>query len=346
MKVFITGGSGFIGSHLIDGLLRAGHDITAFVRKDSEMNFMPVDKIALRRGDLCDYEGLKRGMNGCSVVFHVAALCTDWASEREFHETNVVGTRNVLKAARENNIDRIIFVSSTGVLGEEDCKAPKTEDSSYKPRMSYFLSRWFESGMNNYRYTKMVAESESIEYCRKNRMNITVIRPVWVYGPREFHAGPFEFCSAVSRGHRIMPMGKRNRFHVIFVKDLAQAVISAMEKNLPGVNIFNVGNTTVPLMRDYFNLFCEHMDAKNPVYVPFYLIYPFAVVLEILAKLLRSRKPYLLTRARVKMFYCNNIYDVSRAQKVLGFVPGTSLEEGVKETVNWWIEKGYLQKRG
>ena len=345
MKIFVTGGSGFIGSHLIEGLAGAGYDVTALIRKAGNAGFLPPDKAILRVGDLKNYESLKKAMNGCDVVFHVAALCTDWATEKDFYEVNVVGTRNVLRAAKENNIGKIILISSTGVLGEEDCPSPKNEDAPYRPEMSYFLSKWVESGMNHYRRTKMLAERESIEFCRKNNIDLTVIRPAWVYGPREFHAGPFEFCNAISKGYRIMPMGRQNRFHVIFVRDLVEAMISAMEKNVPGINVFNIGNSSVPLMRDYFNLFCEHMKVKRPVYVPFFLIYPFAIILEVLAKCLGSRRPFLLTRARVKMFYCNNIYDVSKTQKVLGFVPTTSLEDGVKETVDWWIGNGYLQER-
>ena len=77
---------------------------------------------------------------------------------------------------------------------------------------------------------KMLAEKEAIRFANENGLNLTVIRPVWVYGPREFHAGPYEFCKSLTNGCRILPMGKNNKFHVIYVKDLVKAIMLAMMK--------------------------------------------------------------------------------------------------------------------
>lgn len=342
-KVFVTGGTGFIGSHIIDRLAGAKYDVTALTREASNLSGLPLDQITLHKGDLGDYETLKRGMRSCEAVLHVAALASDWGKKEDFYEINVNGTQNLLNAVKENNIKKVIFISTTAVLGEEDCITLKKEEAPYKPRMPYFLSGVFESDMNHYRYTKMLAEKKAIEFARENNIDLIVIRPVWVYGPREFHAGPFEFCKTILDGQHIIPMGLSNKFHVIYAKDVANAVQMALEKELSGVHIFNIGNEEAPNIRDYFNLFCKNLNVKPPIYAPFWMFYPTSILLEILAKLFGAKEPYLLTRARVKMFYCNNIYNISKAKEILGFKVETPLEEGVKETVRWWEENGYLQ---
>jgi nucleoside-diphosphate-sugar epimerase/MoaA/NifB/PqqE/SkfB family radical SAM enzyme len=344
-KVFVTGGTGFIGSHLVDSLVESGYDVTALVRESSNLSFLPLDKINLHKGDIIDFESTKQGMSSCNAVFHIAAKASDWGEEEDFYRNNVEGTLNVLSAAKEHNIKKIIFVSTTGVLGEEDCIELKSESASYKPKMPYFLSRFFESGMNHYRFTKMLAEKKAIKFAKENNIDLIVIRPAWTYGPREFHAGPFEFCKTILNGWPIIPMGKSNKFHVVYVKDAVKAMKLALEKQLTGVHTFNIGNDNAPNMREYFNLYCRSLNRKSPLYVPFWVLCPVGIFLEAIAKLFRAKQPFLLTRARARMFYCNNIYDVSLAKKILGFTAETTLEEGVKETVEWWDKNGYFKEK-
>lgn len=345
IKVFVTGGNGFIGSHLVDGLVSAGYEVNALVRRNSNLSFLPIEKISLYEGDVRNYESLKNSLRDCSIIFHAAALATDWGKKKDFYETNIEGTINVLRAAKENNIKKVILISTAGVIGEEDCAIPKSEDLPYKPKDAYFLSSIFESDMNHYRYTKMLAEKEAIRFSKDNAINLIVIRPVWVYGPREFHAGPYEYCKSLIDGCKIFPMGHRNKFHVIYVKDLVEAVMLVTQKNLMGIHVFNIGNSEAPNIRDYFELFRKYLGIKRPFYVPFMMLYPVGIILEAVAKVIKIKSPFLLTRARVKMVYCNNIYDVSKSKKILGFNAKTSLEEGIQNTVNWWKENGYLKAK-
>jgi len=342
-KVFVTGSNGFIGSHLVDRLVECGYNVTALIRENSDLTFLPVEKITLHKGDLRDFNSLKEGMAGCKAVFHIGAMAADWGEKQEFYNINVVGTKNILQVSKANGIKQIVFISSTAVLGEEDSLEVKSEESPYNPEMSYFLSSVLDSGMNYYKSTKMLAEKECIDFSKLNDINLTVLRPVWVYGPREFHAGPYEFCKTVLEGCPILPMGKSNKFHVVYVEDLVDAIMLAFEKNLSGTNIFNIGNEEAPNIREYFNLFCKHLGVKPPFYTSLEAIYPISIVLEGLAYLLKAKEPYLLTRARVKMFYCNNIYETSKAKELLGFTPKTSLEVGVKKTVDWWINNKFLK---
>ena len=343
MKILITGATGFIGSHLTRRLLRSSHKITAYVRKTSSLQFLPKKNIEIIYGDIKDSYQLKKTSKNFDLIIHNAALASDWAKRDDFYQTNINGTINVFNAAKDNEIKRMILISSTAVLGEEDCLRAKDENAPYNPKLNYFLSNIFESDMNHYRTTKMLAEKEAIKFCRNNDISLTIIRPVWVYGPREFHAGPFAFCKYILSGLPIAPIGKNNHFHVIYAGDLAKAIELAIEKNLPGINIFNIGNEKAPSIKEYLNLFAKCLNKKLPVSIPEIFFQPIGFSLEVIYKLLRIKKAPLLTRARAKMFYCNNIYDTSKAKNLLGFVASTSLEKGIKKTVRWYKQNGFLK---
>jgi len=341
-KIFVTGGTGFIGSHLVKELVRKGYSVRVLVRARSSLRFIFRYNIEIKKGDIRNFEEVLNAMEGCDVVFHNAALARDWGRKKDFFDINVKGTENILKAAKINKVNFIILTSTTAVLGEENCLKPKPEESPYKPKYFYFLSKFWESDMNYYRYTKMLAEKKAIKFCRENNISLVVIRPVWVYGPREFHAGPYYFCKSILQGMRILPGCKTNRFHVIYVKDLIEAMLEILKKRPQGINIFNIGAQYLPTMDEFWRLFCKYLGKNPPIYLPKFLIYSIGLFMEAFYKFLKIDIPPPLTRARVVMGYCSNIYDVSKIKKEVAFNVETPLENGVKTTVRWWRMNKYL----
>jgi nucleoside-diphosphate-sugar epimerase len=343
MNIFVTGATGFIGSHLVRRLVRDDHKITVYVRKSSSLKYLPKKKIKIIYGDIKDGDRLKEVIKGFDVVYHNAALVSDWATKTDFYRTNLDGTINILRAIKKNNIKKLILTSTIGVIGEEDCILAKDEISPYKPRLRYFLCDFFESDMNHYRISKMLAEKESIEFCKKYDIALTVIRPVWVYGPREFHSGGYYSCLTILRGLPVFPVGKTNRFHVVYVGDLTEAMVTVLQKDLKGINIFIIGNENPPLAKEYLQIYCKHLGVDMPTSLPEVFFQPLGFILEAIYKLFRIKKSPILTRARAKMFYCNNIYNISKAKQELNFVSSTSLQEGIKKTVRWWKQNGFLK---
>ncbi len=349
-RVFVTGGTGFIGSHLVRALVKKGFQVTVLARSSSSTRFLPRTNVTVIHGDVCSPDKLAEGMKNCSTVFHNAALATDWGAKRDFYNINLGGTMNVLKAARDLGVKSVILTSTIGVMGEEDCTAPKAETAPYKPRIPYFLDGMVESAMNHYRCSKAKAEQWAIDFCSKENINLTVIRPAWVYGPREFHSGPYLFCKAVLEGNKLLPGCRDNLFHVIYVEDLVEAMVAAAEKELQGINVYTIGTAngatigdgSVPTMDEFWNRFCAELDAPMPRYLPKWLVYPVGLVLELLYMVLRIRSAPLLTRARVYMCYASNVYDVGKAERELGFKARTPLEKGVAKTVRWWKLNGFL----
>ncbi|MBU4501855.1 MAG: SDR family NAD(P)-dependent oxidoreductase, partial [Nanoarchaeota archaeon] len=142
-RIFITGGTGFIGSHLVDKLVEEGYPLTVFSRESSSIRFIESHikkgKVRLIRGDIENKEEITKAMKDCEILMHNAAMVGDWGKFEDFYKANVKGTENILEAARKNKIKKIIFTSSNAVLGEENCPLAKLESAPYKPIYLYFL---------------------------------------------------------------------------------------------------------------------------------------------------------------------------------------------------------------
>jgi len=273
-------------------------------------------------------------------VVHAGAKVGDWGDYKDFFKANVLGSLKLFDATRSDA--GFVLVSSNAVLGEEDEPKPKDEQAERRPALEYFGESLLPSAMNHYRLTKALAEILLIRRAQKTGRKLTVIRPVWVFGPREFNAGPYEYCKTVKSGMPFMPGCSSNRFHTIYAGDLARIVVRVSEHLKEGVNIYNIGNPQVPLMKDYWGSFCAAMGVKAPQNLPKWLLYPPAMLLEAAYSLAGAANPPLFTRARVYMFYANNVYNVNKVIKDYEIDDFTDLEKATKTTVRWWRMNGYL----
>lgn len=342
MKILVTGANGFIGSHIARAFCRAGEsDITALVRPSADIRFIRRYNVGIIHADLCIKESLNPGcLQQYNTIVHAAAKVGDWGDYREFYTTNVLGSIRLFDSTSSDST--FIYISSNAVLGEEDNLSEKCEYSPYKPELKYFLESFMPSAMNHYRVSKAIAEMFLVKRAQKTGRRLIVVRPVWVFGPREMHAGPYEYCKAVASGLKLMPGSVKNSFHTIYVSDLARIVAAIASNPRNGVSIYNVGNPDVPRMSDYWGMFCDAMRVERPGYLPKWLLYLPATILEAGCKFLGCTDPPLFTRARVYMFYANNIYNVSKVIDEYGIKCFTSHKKAVNTTVRWWRRYGYL----
>lgn len=340
-KVFITGATGFIGSSVAEAFCQAGLQVGCLVRQDSNLRNLNGLPVELKYGDLTRRETLAAALAGFDSVVHVAAFANNWGDYSKFMESNVGGTLNLLGACLEKGIKDIIITSSTSVYGEEDSQTVKDEQSPSNSHYPYFADRFFPARINFYRDTKALEKQKAIEFAESYGLNLTVIEPVWVYGERG--GVPFYmYLQAVKAGAAFFPGSNRNKFHVVYSRDLARAYLLAHNKRLPGVNCFIIGNSQTEYMDRVFGLFCQAAGFKKPKNIPKYMVYPLALLLEMPALLFNSKKPPLLTRDAVNMLYDNNEYSVAKAETVLGFKNEYSLEEGIKRTVQWYKEHHFI----
>lgn len=341
MKVLVTGANGFIGSHIVRAFHKSRRaEVLALVRARADLKFIDQYKPQIIRGDFSGDAPLPDAVKSADAIIHVGAKVGDWGDYRDFFKANVLGSLKLFDSTSPDSL--FIFVSSNAVMGEEDNPNPKDEKAPYRPVLDYFLETSMGSGMNHYRLTKALAEMFLVNRAKKTGRRLTVVRPVWVYGPREFHAGPYEYCKTVKDGLPFMPGSDKNRFHTIYAGDLARIIQTITENLRPGVNIYNVGNPEVPLMADYWGSFCDAMGKGRPMHLPKALLYPPALLLEAAYTAFGSPQPPLFTRARVYMFYANNVYDVKKVINEYNITWFTPLERATRLTVRWWRQNGYL----
>jgi nucleoside-diphosphate-sugar epimerase len=338
-RVFITGATGFIGSHVVRYFCEKQVEVGCLVREESDLTGIRGLPVRLCRGRLEDEESLIRATHGSDFVIHIAGLARDWGEYRDFYRINVEGSLNLLRACVANKINNIILTASNAVYGEDDYPGVKDESAPHRSHYRYFGDKVFPCAINHYRDTKTIAKEQAVEYGKNNGLNLTILEPVWVYGEREFHTGFYEYLKTVKAGAPFLPGSTRNKFHVVYAGDLARAYWLAYRKRLPGIHSFIIGNHSAAYLDQIYNSFCKAAGLQKPGNLPKFLVYPIGLISELSAVISKSKKPPLLTRGRVNLFYDNAEYSTKKAEAVLGFINEYTLEQGIAKTVQWYREQ-------
>lgn len=341
-KILLTGATGFIGSHIAEYFSDKGEDMKCLVRNNSDISFLKTLGVQIFTGDITDEKSINNALENCDTIIHVAAYAHDWGRKKDFTEINIEGTLNILRAAKKQNISRVIITGSISSYGEENNFLKKDETFSYNSHYPYFLDSVLPCKMNYYRDSKAQATMQAVEFAKSNNLNLIIIEPVWVFGEREFQTGFFEYLKTVKDGSSFFPGSVSNKFHVIYAKELARAYFLAYKSNITGVHRIIIGNKEAELQENIYKIFCEKAGLKKPKNIPKTLIYPVALIMELFASLFKLKNPPLLTRGRVNMFYDNIEYNTIKAKKILGFETELNLEESIEKAVNWYKDKGYL----
>ncbi|MDQ3395751.1 MAG: NAD-dependent epimerase/dehydratase family protein, partial [Bacteroidota bacterium] len=173
MKIFLTGGTGYIGENLAITLKSQGHEVYALVRSPEKSATLSSAGVLLIQGDLDNKQAIEKGMIGCDAVFHLAAFARLWPDdEMLFRKINVEGTRNILEAAKNNGVKKVVITSTAGVAGPSVIGGKPVDEESVR------IAPYF----NFYEATKAEAEDISREYA-KNGLHVVIVNPPRVYGP-------------------------------------------------------------------------------------------------------------------------------------------------------------------
>ncbi len=312
----ISGGAGFLGLHLSRRLLADGHDVRT-------LDVVPLDDAELEgavlelRGDVRDRERVRELVSGADVVVHAAAALPIQASRASIRSVNVAGTENVLLAARDADVRRVVFISSTAVYGVPE-KHPIEEDDPLV-------------GVGWYGESKIDAEA----LCRVAAVETTIVRPKTFIGPERL--GVFEILfDWIREGRRIYVLGKgHNRYQLLAVEDLVDAIVRAGTVPEAAGETFNVGATEFGSVRSDLQALIDHAGSASRLQpVP---VKPAELALRALELL----KVSPLAEWHYKTAHKDSFVDVSRAQRVLGWQPRLSNRAALIETYDW-----YLANRG
>lgn len=320
MKALVTGASGFIGSHLVEHLIKHGYIVTCLLRKTSNREYLKCTNAEIVIGDLNNSRLLNELVRDKNYVFHLAAVIES-DNQELYHKTNVLGTKYLAEACRDSseNLNKFVFISSIAASGPSKKGVLKTEDDECRP-------------INEYGRSKLEAEN-IIREVLKN-IPYVIIRPPNVYGPREkelLHA------IEVIKKHIKPLLGNGDRqTSLIYVGDLVRAIRMAAENPTAVYKTYFITDGNTYSWRSITDLIIKELEIKSPfIPIPYPVLLLAGIFSAIASKILK--KAPAITIQRIKNVRKNYyIYDSSRAYKELGFLPEISLEEGIKRVISWY----------
>lgn len=322
MKALITGGTGFIGSHLAEALTAAGVEVYALVRDPSNIKFLRGTGVRILSGDVTDIPVIPPGLDR---VFHLAGL-TKSLQTSAYYTVNERGTASLLDAvaARNPGVKVVVLSSlaaggpSDGVFGRRECDPP--------------------APVSPYGKSKRGGEIQALS--RADRLALTIIRVGVVFGPRD--SDFLNFFQSIRRG--ILPLfGRRIRpFSVCYVRDLVEAIRRAGETETASGEIFNVGNAVPSSFEEIGRIAAGVLERRvRRIVIPLSGVRAAALAADAWSRW--TQRPSIINRTKfVELKQKGWTADVEKARLELGFVAATSLQDGLRETLRWYLDQGWL----
>lgn len=322
MRVVVTGATGFVGGRAARHLVALGHDVLGLGRAEAAGRALAQEGVRFERVDVTDREALRAVMCGRTHVVHAAALSSPWGNEETMVRTNVLGTRNVLAAARAAGVERVVHISSPSIYVDRRDRLGIREDAPL-PRVS----------INAYARTKRLAEEE-VDRVGVDGLDVITLRPQAVFGPGDTALFPRLIRVARKGVFPVIGSG-RNLIDVTYVDNVAHAIALALAA--PSVARGRKLNITNGEPVPFYPLIDRVLatlgiDCRRPR-LPRGMAYGFAGVLEAAHRLFFPEREPLLTRYSVMVLASTRTLDISAAEAVLGYRPVVRLEEGLARTL-------------
>jgi len=331
MKTFVTGATGFVGSALVRKLLERGEDVAVLVRKESDCRNLLDQKVEVVYGDICDMDSLLRAMRGSTRVYHAAAEYTLWVRDRRsIYEANVKGTRNILAAAVETGVERVVYTSTVGTLGNPGDGTPGREDTPVG----------LEDMVGDYKKSKFLAEQEALRFAREG-LPVVVVNPSTPVGPRDIKPTPTgKMILDFINGKMVAYLN--TGLNLVDVDDVATGHILAMEKGVPGEK-YILGNRDLTL-KEIFGILSGLTGIPAPkVRLPYGFVFPIALASTAISDYITHRPPIAPVDA-VRMARKYMFFDPSKAVKMLG-MPQNPVEDALERAVLWFKDSGMVGRR-
>jgi len=327
MSILITGATGFIGSHITKKLVQRGEKVKVLLRKTSKTQNIDNLNVEKVYGDILDKESIINALQDCDTLYHSAGLVSfKKADYKKMEDINVTGAKNVLSAAMECGLKRVLFTSSVAAIGPDSTKDLITEETEF---------RIYDKNIG-YMNDKYDAEQVAHEYIGKG-LPVTILNPSVVLGAGDIYlsstASVLWFCKKKFPGYM------DGTLNVVDVEDVAEGHVLAAEKGRVGER-YILGNTNLNI-KEYFNLLEKVSGVKAPgIKIPYFAAYGTAYFIE---RIIGRSFPNYTTMDldSVKLSRFNWQVDSSKAVNELGYKQ-TPVEETLRKTVDWFKTNGYL----
>jgi nucleoside-diphosphate-sugar epimerase len=330
MRVLITGGGGFIGSHLVDSQLARGHLVrTVDLHVERLAHTADHPRLELVVGDLLDPELVQRLVDGVDLVYHLASAHLDVSLTDDYYrQVNVDATMGLLKAARTAGVSRVVHCSSVGVIGDVE-NPPADENTPCHPT-------------NIYEQTKLAGEQAVLQYAADTGFPVVVARPAWVYGPR---------CPRTEKLFRTIGRWRFPFFgdghtlrHPIYVSDAVRGLELCAETPGAAGQTYILAGDEVVTVKTLVDTIAEALEVRPPALnLPPMLGKVGGYALELAFKPLGRQPPF--SRRSLDFFLKDNAYHIGKAQRELGFQPQVDLHTGLVEALHWFRNRKNGQAR-
>lgn len=327
MKALVTGATGFVGAAVARAVADAGCEVKVLVRPESDLRNLDGLKVERAHGDLRDRASLRRALDGCGQLYHVAAHYALWARDPQiFYDINVTGTRNLLEAAREAGVGRIVYTSTIGAIGLPAGGGPGTEETPVT----------LEQMAGDYKRSKYLAEQQVLALAKEG-LPVVIVNPSAPVGERDIKPTP--------TGQIVVDYMKGRMWayidtgmNLVDVDDVAIGHLRAMEKGRVGER-YILGNRNLSL-REVFDILGRLTGIRPPrVKLPWQAVVPLAHLNLLAANHLTHRPPRIPLEG-VRMAKYKMHYDCAKALRELD-LPQTPVETALEKAVRWFRDHGY-----
>lgn len=327
MTALVTGGTGFIGTHLIDGLLKKGYRIRCIAKDVMYADSIRRESVQIVIGNVCDPLPWEAIFDGVDYVYHLAGTVRA-RRKHEYVSGNYLATKHFLDVCRRygRGIKKLIYVSSLAAAGPCRNGQPVDEKTPCFP-------------ISAYGWSKLLAERELLRF--RGELPVVILRPCSIYGPRERDF--YSYMKMVKRGFRVLIGGKESLLSLLHVRDLANGMILAAENQNSTGQTYFLGSEEPVSTKVLGDTLAEVMGARTPlcIHVPKSLTYVAASVTQVVGRI--TNRPMFFNLQRVKevmhsVWSCS----IEKAKRELGFNPQIGLREGLSSTYLWYVQHGWL----
>lgn len=347
--LFVTGATGLVGSHVVEEAIARGHRVRALVRASSDTSWLDRQGVEKVLGDLEDEKALRQGCQGADWVIGCAAMVGDWGKLDDFRKLNVDALRLLLDAATEAQVARFVHVSSLGVYegrdhhGTDESTPPALNSLDAYTRSkaeAEVLALWY-LGKGAPQYGGVVPDfphvnaqlARSTVPADKRRLPVTIVRPGFIYGERDRTVLP-KLIDVLRRGRFFYFGSGEQALNCIYVKNLVQGIFLAAERPEAVGEVFNLTDGGRVSKRAFVSGVARRAGLPEPTRkLPLRLARFLANAFQTGAKLRGAKRPPLINKARFKFLGLELDYSIAKAQRVLGYSPPFTTEQGLDAAV-------------
>ncbi len=326
MRVLVTGATGFTGGHLARHLAHFGSDVTIVARDRARAGDLTASGISVVEGDIRDRAAVERAARSTEVIYHLAAIYRQAGlPDSEYRAVNADAVRIVIEAAASAGVRRVVHCSTVGVHGDVE-HPPANEDAPLKPG-------------DVYQQTKLEGEQVARDAGAKTGVEVVIARPTGIYGPGDRRL--LKLFAGVARRRFLILGSGRIFYHLTYIDDLVEGFRLCGEVNRAAGRTYILAGAEVTTLNELAALIAAEAGVRPPrLHAPVWPFWIAGAMCEALCAPFGIEPP--LYRRRVDFFTKSRAFDITRARQELGYDPKVSLREGIRRTLAWYREAGWI----